>query len=384
MSCSFFIAQFGKLTASLVLCSLFYNNQSKIPTAFISTPFPYLWISDKKTHMKISASVYSDKKRPLKKVIDDLVQHQVDLLHIDCNDDPKVFDDIRAIRSWCDLPIDLHIITAHPENYYDLLRENPVEYVTFQYEDLASELKIPEDITGRKGIAVITPTPVEVFHEVRDFDFILIMATIPGQSGGVFDSVNFSKIRRFRRKFPDKSIHVDGGVNGEVSFILRNMGVSSSVSGSYLFNAPSIGHALMNLTKRSIESHFKVKDFMIPLEECPVVKQKELSLRSALTKIENGKLGFCLVTGEEDQFVGIISSADIRRSLLKKLDSLKSLDVHDMINSSPVSIHEDATVIELLQCIKRCSFPVMYLPVLKFGQKAAGIVNFVNLVKAEL
>jgi len=101
-----------------------------------------------------------------------------------------------------------------------------------------------------------------------------------------------------------------------------------------------------------------------------MVKQKELSLRSALTKIENGQLGFCLVTGEEDQFVGIISSADIRRSLLKKLDSLKSLDVHDMINSSPVSIHEDATVIELLQCIKRCSFPVMYLPVLKFGQKS--------------
>ncbi|MCE2712179.1 MAG: CBS domain-containing protein [Cryomorphaceae bacterium] len=334
--------------------------------------------------MKISASVYSDKKRPLKEVIEDLVQHQVDLLHIDCNDDPKVFDDIREIRSWCDLPIDLHIITAHPEKYYELLRENPVEYVTFQFEDLQAELNIPGDIGGKKGLAIITPTPVEVFDQFADFDFILIMATIPGQSGGVFDSVNFSKIRQFRKRFPNKSIHVDGGVNGEVSFILRNMGVSSSVSGSYLFNAPSIGHALMNLTKRSMESHFKVKDFMIPLEECPVVTQKELSLRAALTTIENGKLGFCLVTGEEDQFLGIISSADIRRSLLNKLEELNSLNVDDMINKEPVLIDQECTVVELLQCIKRCSFPVMYLPVLKFGQKAAGIVNFVNLVKGEL
>jgi pentose-5-phosphate-3-epimerase/CBS domain-containing protein len=290
----------------------------------------------------------------------------------------------RDIRTWCDLPIDLHIITTNPEKYYDLLRANPVEYVTFQFEDLTSDLKIPQDITGRKGLAIITPTPVEVFEQYADFDFILIMATIPGQSGGVFDSVNFSKIRQFRKRFPNKSIHVDGGVNGEVSFILRNMGVSSSVSGSYLFNAPSIGHALMNLTKRTMESHFKVKDFMIPLEECPVVQQKDLSLRTALTTIENGKLGFCLVTGEEDRFAGIISSADVRRSLLNQLDNLIELNVNEMLNSSPVIIDEEQNVVELLQVIKLCNFPVMYLPVLKNHVKAVGIINFVNLVKGEL
>ena len=334
--------------------------------------------------MKISASVYSDKSRPLKDVIMDLVQHQVDLLHIDCNDDPNVFDDIRDIRSWCNLPIDLHIITTHPESYYDLLIINPVEYVTFQFEDLKSKLNLPQDITGRKGLAIITPTSVEVFNEYSDFDFILIMATIPGQSGGVFDSVNFSKIRQFRKHFPNKSIHVDGGVNGEVSFILRNMGVSSSVSGSYLFNAPSIGHALMNLTKRSIESHFKVKDFMIPLEECPVVQESDLTLRSALTTIEKGKLGFCIVTGMNEDFRGIISSADIRRSLLDQLDNLQALNVYDMLNLNPVTIDEEHNVLELLQLIKRCSFTVMYLPVLRNKSKAAGIVNFVNLVKGEL
>lgn len=334
--------------------------------------------------MKISASIYSDKNRPLQEVIADLVDHQVDLLHVDCNDDVSVFEDIAAIRTWCDLPIDLHIITEDPTKYYDLLRKHPVEYVTFQYEDLNQPLEIPADITGKKGLAVITPTDVTVFSAYQDFDFILIMATIPGQSGGVFDKVNFDKIRKFRKQFPTKSIHVDGGVNGEVSFILRNMGVTSSVSGSYLFKGPSIGHALMNLTKRSIESTYKVEDFMTPLSECPVVKQNSLSISSALLAIEDGNVGFCVVIDDENNFIGLISNADIRKGLIKHLPDMNALKAEEIINKNPIKIEGESTVYELLQLVKKCSFPVSYLPVVKKSGKMLGIVNFANLIKGEL
>lgn len=334
--------------------------------------------------MKISASIYSDKNRPLQEVIADLVDHQVDLLHVDCNDDLAVFDDISAIRTWCDLPIDLHIITEDPTKYYDLLRQHPVEYVTFQYEDLKQPLAIPSDITGRKGLAVITPTDVAVFSEYKEFDFILIMATIPGQSGGVFDKVNFDKIRKFRKQFPTKSIHVDGGVNGEVSFILRNMGVTSSVSGSYLFKGPSIGHALMNLTKRSIESTYKVEDFMTPLSESPVVKLSNLSIPNALIAIEEGNLGFCVVINDENEFIGLISNADIRKGLIKHLSDMNALKAEEIINKNPIKIEGENTVFELLQLVKKCPFPVSYLPVVKINGEMLGIVNFANLIKGEL
>ena len=334
--------------------------------------------------MKISASIYSDKNRPLQEVIADLVDHQVDLLHVDCNDDLSVFEDIKSIRQWCDLPIDLHIITEDPTKYYDLLRENPVEYFTFQYEDIKGEMKIPSDITGRRGLAVITPTDVSVFSEYKNFDFILIMATIPGQSGGVFDKVNFDKIRKFRKQFPTKSIHVDGGVNGEVSFILRNMGVTSSVSGSYLFKGPSIGHALMNLTKRSIESTYKVEDFMTPLSECPVVRIEELSVPKCLIAIEVGNVGFCVVIDGNDQFIGLISNADIRKGLIRHLPDMNALSAEEIINKNPIRIEGETTVFELLQVVKKCSFPVSYLPVVKKSGQTLGIVNFVNLIKGEL
>lgn len=334
--------------------------------------------------MKISASIYSDKSRSLKEVILDLVAHQVDLLHVDCNDDLSVFEDITEIRTWCDLPIDLHIITEHPSKYYALLEKHPVEYLTFQVENLTEPLKIPASISGKKGLAIITPTPISVFDSYSDFDFILIMATIPGQSGGKFDRQNFAKIRQFRAKYPSKSIHVDGGVNGEVSFILRNMGVSSAVSGSYLFNGPSIGNALMNLTKREIESTFTMGDFMIPLEEAPSFDMTGCTTRGILESVEYGKMGFALALGMKNELIGLVSSADIRKTFLVHLENPTKINPTDFINPQPLCIQEKATVIELLQTLKKSHFPVMYLPVINEEGQAVGIINFVNLIKGEL
>ena len=334
--------------------------------------------------MKISASIYSDKKRDLKAVIEDLVAHNVDLLHVDCNDDLSVFDDIKNIRAWCDLPIDLHIITEKPENYFELLREVPVEYLTFQYEQLPKGFELPADITGEKGLAVITPTSIDVFDNYADWDFLLVMATIPGQSGGVFDPINFKKVRQFKQKFPNKTVHVDGGVNAEVSFILRNMGVRSSVSGSYLFKSASIGEALMNLTNREHNSNFLVKDFMHSLKSHICVNVNKLSLKTVLQAIDNGKMGFCIVVDEEDTFKGIISNADVRKNLLANIEQLTTPDLSGLVNENPVKIDEEASVQDLLALVKSKSFPILYLPVVNNRNKATGIVTFVNLIKGEL
>lgn len=337
--------------------------------------------------MKISASIYSDAARPLQAVIADLVAHQVDLLHIDCNDDLRVFDDIKKIREWCTLPLDLHIITKEPEKFFPYLLENPVEYLTFQVEPLSKPLNIPKAITGKKGLSVITPTPIDVFEDYSDFDFILIMATIPGQSGGVFDRLNFDKIRTFRKRYPNKSIHVDGGVNPEVSFILRQMGVSTAVSGSYLFNEASVGNALMNLTQRSIGSAFKVADFMTPLHETPKFSIENLDLKNMLQTVETGQMGVAMAVDAHNTFVGLVSSADIRKALLKNLangSDLNFIDPKSMINHQPICIHEEASVVELLLLIKNSPFAVLYLPVIDAAKQLKGIVQFSNLIKAEI
>lgn len=333
--------------------------------------------------MKISASIYST-SRDLEQVVRDLDAHRIDLFHVDCNDDPKVFDDIAKIREWSKTPVDLHIISSTPEKYFPLLEKTPVDYVTFQYEDLPGKLEIPATIKGKLGLAITAVSDIDVFDAYADrFDFILMMATIPGKSGGEFNKEIFRKIRDFKKKYPEKRIHVDGGVNGEVSFILRNMGVYASVSGSYLFKAETVGAALLNLKTHEQESHFLVKDFMLSGEEIPLLKPGERSFENVLRSIEDYALGFTILAGNDGTLEGIISNADVRKGLLKNIGKLDAISENDMTNHSPVTVNENATVIELLRLIKSKKFPITYLPVVDNENKVTGALTFFNLVKGE-
>ena len=81
---------------------------------------------------------------------------------------------------------------------------------------------------------------------------------------------------------------------------------------------------------------------------------------------------------------GLVSSADIRKAILKKIDQLDQVKPEDLINVNPIKIVGSATVYEMLQLIKKCSFPIMYLPVVDSQHNALGIVNFVHLIKGEI
>ena len=335
--------------------------------------------------MKISASVYSSKSQSLPEIVNDLDVHGADLFHIDCNDDLSVFDDIAVIKELSKTPVDLHIISAEPEKFFTQIEELNVDYVTFQYENLKGELTLPESITAKLGLAIMSNTDISVFEPYADkFDFILFMTTTPGQSGGVFDKTNFKKIRQFRQKFPNKKIHVDGGVNGEVSFILRNMGVYASVSGSYLMTSESMGAAMLNLKTHEVDSHFQVKDFMRTADELPLLKFKDRSVNTILQSIEDFDVGFTILIDENGKLDGIVTNADVRKGLLKHIDNLNDVTVEDITNTDPVKANENFSVMELLRFIKQQSFAISYLPVVDNTNKVTGAVTFFNLIKGEL
>jgi ribulose-phosphate 3-epimerase len=337
--------------------------------------------------MKISASIYSDKKNEhLLDTIQVLNDSHVDMIHVDCNDDLNVFTDIEKIQQNSHIPIDLHIITSDAKRFIPALETFDIEFVTFQYENLTDKkLNIPKEFSGQLGLAITSETSIEVFDQYADeFDFILFMATIPGKSGGEFDKSNFRKIRAFQKKYPDKKVHVDGGVNAEVSFILRNMGVYASVSGSYLFNSSTINTALLNLKLNEIESHFLVRDFMRELDESPIIFEKDLTLKNVLTAMNSGRMGFVMVLGEDHSFQGIIGNADLRNGLLDSIGNIDQIDPTSMINRSPLSVLGSYTVYQLLRFIKKESKTIVYLPVLDDRNKAIGTINFMNLIKGEL
>lgn len=333
--------------------------------------------------MKVSASIYSNNQKQLADLIDELDAHRIDYFHVDCNNDPKVFDDIRFIRTISKTPVDLHIISSTPEKYFDAIIENNVEFVSFQYENLTKKLTLPANWQSKTGLAITSSTAVDVFKQYEHFDFVLMMTTTPGQSGGRFRHENFKKIREFKSKFPSKKIQVDGGVNEEVSFILRNMAVDSIVSGSYLLNHDYIGAQLMSLKSNAVDSHYQVKDFKIDLEESPVITNQNPSFIEILQSIEDGNMGFTILTDNEKKLKGIISNADVRRGLLKNKSDLRSVSVDSMINRNPVLINENATVTEMLSLIKSHNFAILFLPVVDDHQCVTGSMMFNNLIKGE-
>lgn len=309
----------------------------------------------------------------------------VDLLHIDCNDEMSVFDDILKIRSITDLPIDLHIITSTPENYFSKLKEVYVEYVTFQFENVGKPFKIPSDIKSKKGISIVTKTSLNVLKDLtNDFDFFLLMTTIPGKSGGTFDKHNFKIIRQCKSLFPSKPIHVDGGVNNEVAFVLRNMGVSAVVSGSYLVNAEGIGKALHNLRKPTAQSHTLVGDIMIERNELPVLKQEEINLKTVLQKIEEYKLGFLLVEDQNELLVGVITNADVRKALIKNIGNLNNVNPADLVNINPAMTGNYNSITDMLNYLETLPFSALFLPVVDKNKTLVGAVTFTNLIKGAL
>jgi pentose-5-phosphate-3-epimerase len=334
--------------------------------------------------MKISASVYSNKTKGLEALVKELDSFNVDLLHIDCNDNLNVFDDIAIIKTISKTPIDLHIISSTPEKYYEGLIKHEVDLVTFQYENLKTKLVLPKELKAKIGMAIVSETPISIFDEYKDIlDFVLFMTTTPGQSGGTFNKENFKKIRDFKKIYPDKKIHVDGGVNDEVSFVLRSMGVFSVVSGSYLVNANAIGHALHNLRSDNISSHLSVKDFMMTKSECPVLSANTSKFIDVLKSIEDYSLGFTMLVDDAGILEGLISNADIRKGLIKKIDNLSDIKVTDVINHNPLKIKSSFTISEMLNYVKNLRIPILYLPVVDENNKLEGALAFNNLIKGE-
>lgn len=335
--------------------------------------------------MKISASLYSySKEKSLEELVRDLDAHEIDMLHIDCVDDESVFDDVKRIRKISSTPIDLHVISSDPEKYFSKIEEHKIEYACLQYENMNRVPKLPQKRTAQYGLAFASETATSIFKKAEDnYSFVLMMATVPGQSGGTFNRTNFQKITDFKYRYPHIRIHVDGGVNDSIAFILRLLGVHVIVSGSYLMNHTSLGAGVLSLHKTPNGNgvHYRISDFYIPAVHLPVVTESETSFKNILQQIEKYGQGFVMITDSRGKLTGVVTNADIRRGLLKHLDNLNEVSSENIINRNPVAINETATLADMLRLLNNLNFIVLFLPVVDAQKKLKGAVLLNNLTR---
>lgn len=193
-----------------------------------------------------------------------------DMLHCDVMDGVYVpnisfgFFIIQQIAKITSLPLDVHMMTACPQNYLEVLKNAGAASVTIHSDVLSEE----ETIAALKKIRELGMTPAislrpkcpasDAFPFVDYADMILVMTVEPGFGGQKFMHDMMPKVAELRAYLdehrPDCEIQVDGGVAPDTVAECAKAGANNFVVGTASFRAPDMGEALRGIVKTAQDS----------------------------------------------------------------------------------------------------------------------------------
>jgi ribulose-phosphate 3-epimerase len=184
-----------------------------------------------------------------------------DLIHVDVMDGhfvpnitmgPLV---VQAVRRVTRLPIDVHLMIADPDRYFQAFIDAGASMVSVHAEVLPHLHRTLSAIRqgGAKAGVVLNPsTPIAAIEEVAgDVDFVLVMSVNPGFGGQTFIARSLDKIRRLRRVLDEAGnpapIEVDGGIDLSTAPAVVEAGATILVAGQAIFGTDDPAAAVREL-----------------------------------------------------------------------------------------------------------------------------------------
>lgn len=167
---------------------------------------------------------------------------------------PYVIECLR--RHVPDVHFDCHMMTSEPEKWVEPIARSQGSKAgllcyTFHYEATEPRGVTQEVIDKIKannmkvGLTVSPDTPVEAVLKYADqIDLALVMSVYPGKGGQSFMEECMAKVRTLRAKYPNLDIEVDGGVKPETIRHVAEAGANLIVSGSGVYKAKDMAHAI--------------------------------------------------------------------------------------------------------------------------------------------
>ncbi len=218
---------------------------------------------------KIAPSILSADFSAMGEAVKKLEKCGADLIHCDVMDgtfvEPITFGGqmIKNIRPLTKLPLDAHLMIAHPKTQIKFFAEAGADIITVHYKACAeiSETYLKETLEliksyGVKCGAVVNPdVPVEKIYDVFPLcDMVLLMSVYPGYGGQKFIPEVLEKVKKARAYAikigkADMDIEIDGGVTEENAAQIRAAGANVLVAGSTVFKAQNMTATIANLKK---------------------------------------------------------------------------------------------------------------------------------------
>ncbi|MEW9110949.1 MAG: ribulose-phosphate 3-epimerase [Cytobacillus gottheilii] len=211
--------------------------------------------------VKIAPSILSADFARLGEEIKDVEAGGADYIHVDVMDGHYVPNItigplvVEAIRPITDLPLDVHLMIEHPDQYIEAFARAGANYITVHVEactHLHRTIQLIKSYGVKAGVVLNPATPAEMIKPIlEDVDMVLLMTVNPGFGGQKFIPSVLPKIKAIRNWADelglDLEIEVDGGVNEETAKLCVEAGANVLVAGSAVFNEKDRAKAIAAL-----------------------------------------------------------------------------------------------------------------------------------------
>ena len=200
--------------------------------------------------IKVSPSILAADPLRMGEEAQKMVDAGCDWLHVDIMDGNFVPNlsygpsMVKALRSRFTLPLDVHLMILHPEQYAETFIRAGASGLTVHAEateNLPALLKQIRTQGASPAVALKPATPAEAVADVLDLcDMILVMTVEPGFGGQKFIPESLEKVKQIKAKLIEKGldnvdIEIDGGINIENLVSVLEAGANVIVAGSAVF-----------------------------------------------------------------------------------------------------------------------------------------------------
>jgi ribulose-phosphate 3-epimerase len=165
---------------------------------------------------------------------------------------------VEAVRRSTRLPLEAHLMIAHPEHYVEAFAQAGADVIIVHQEACPHLHRVVQQIkeSGKQaGVALNPATPVWLLEDILPLlDLVLIMTVNPGFGGQRFLPETLPKIERVRQLLAERrltcDLEADGGINEHTAPAVVQAGANLLVAGSAIYNGrESVAEAVARLRR---------------------------------------------------------------------------------------------------------------------------------------
>lgn len=205
----------------------------------------------KSKRIKLAPSILSADFSRLGEQVAEVAKAGADYIHVDVMDGhfvPNItigVPVVASLRSWTDLPLDVHLMVERPEAHITQFAEAGASIITVHVEATIHLHRLVEaikDLGVKVGVSLNPATPLSSLDEILPLlDLVLVMTVNPGFGGQAFIESMMDKIARLRKMLDERHVsaelEVDGGITASIAPEVAKAGAEVLVAGAAIFGS---------------------------------------------------------------------------------------------------------------------------------------------------